>query len=140
MIIIYICKQLHNTVNILCQIYNQVIYDKSGVGRKLGMYTGISLAWWHNYKWVSKRILIVFANDFLAPVFHTLFPDKEFSSMKMKHTSITTILTYVRLAYPYIREYLTTSLNNPLLNVKQRVMLSNLKAMCEFFIPVVLPF
>lgn len=57
--------------------------------------------------------------------------------MKMKHTSITTLLTYVRLAYPSFKQYLMTSLNNPLLNVRQRSLLENLKGMCEFFIPVV---
>ena len=97
----------------------------------------VSLAWWHNYKWASKRILVVFGLDFIAPMFHFLFPARSFDVMKISHTSTTTLLSYIRLAYPSFRSQLQEALADPILEPRQNVMLTNLLHLCEFFIPVV---
>ena len=114
-----------------------MMYDRSNAGLPLQRFMGVSLAWWHNYKWATRRILIVFALDFIAPMFHFLFPAREFSMMKTSHTAGTTLLSYIRLAYPAFRQQLQSALANPVLNVRQKTLLTNLMHLCEFFIPVV---
>ena len=113
------------------------MYDRSGAGHRLRDYMGVSLAWWHNYKWATKRLLIVFNLDFIAPFFHFLYPSKQFDVMKISHTSATTYLSYIRLAYPRFRNNLKTALDDPVLLPRQRAILQNLFDLCEFFIPVV---
>lgn len=115
----------------------QVMYDRSEGGKRLRTYVGCSLAWWHSYKWATKRILIVYANDFIAPLFHYLWPARQFDPMKCSHTSATTILSYIRLAYPGFKNSLQEQLANPIITVRQRTILQNLQHLCEFFIPVV---
>jgi hypothetical protein len=113
------------------------MYDRSGGGVRLRTYAGCSLAWWHSYKWATKRILIVYASDFIAPLFHYLFPTRQFDSNKCSHTVATTILSYIRLAYPRFKTPLREQLANPTISVRQRTILQNLQHLCEFFIPVV---
>lgn len=116
------------------------MYDRSGGGARLRTYAGCSLAWWHSYKWATKRILIVYASDFIAPLFHYLFPTRQFDSNKCSHTAATTILSYIRLAYPRFNTPLQEQLSNPTISVRQRTILQNLQHLCEFFIPVVCAF
>lgn len=113
------------------------MYDRSGGGERLRTYAGCSLAWWHSYKWATKRIMIVYASDFIAPFFHYLFPDRQFDASKCSHTSATTLLSYIRLAYPQFRTFLQQQLAKPTITIKQRTILQNLQHLCEFFIPVV---
>lgn len=113
------------------------MYDRSDAGRNLRRYMGVSLAWWHSFKWATKRIVVVFACDFIAPMFHSLFPTKELSPMKISHTSACTLLSYIRLAYPSFRGALEAALANPVLLPRQLAILRNLSYLCEFFIPVV---
>jgi hypothetical protein len=124
--------------HITMYIYVQVIYDRSSSGRKLGKYCGVSLAWWHNYKWATKKILQVFACDFFGPLFHHIFPSRKFTPGKSSLSSNATILTYVRLAYPMFRNQLANAIAMPTLNVRQKTLLQNLTDLCDFFIPVVL--
>ena len=114
------------------------MYDRSGSGRKIRHRMGLSLAWWHNYKWVTKRTLITFGLDFIGPMFHFIFPTKAYNAMKISHTSGSTLLSYIRLSYPSFRQLLRDSLANPVLVERQRVLLQNLQHLCEFFIPLVL--
>ena len=113
------------------------MYDSSGGGERLRRYAGCSLAWWHSYKWATKRIMIVYASDFIAPLFHYLFPTRQFDTSKFSHTAATTILSYIRLAYPRFKNSLQEQLANPVISVRQRTILQNLQHLCEFFIPVV---
>lgn len=113
------------------------MYDRSDGGKQLRTYAGCSLAWWHSFKWATKRILIVYATDFIAPLFHYLFPDRQFDAMKCSHSAATTILCYIRLSYPSFKQTLIEVLANPLLTVRQKTILQNLQHLCEFFIPVV---
>lgn len=116
------------------------MYCRSNGGKLFRRYFGVSLAWWHTYKWCSKRIVQVFDADFFGPLFHHLFPRREFCSDKLKLPAVTTYLSYVRLAYPLFKEKLTTALGKPYLTERQRCLLQNLSDLCEYFIPVVCDF
>jgi len=112
-------------------------YDKSECCKKLRQFTSVHLAWWHNYKWASRKIFEVFGKDFIAGMFHTLFPSVNFNMKYMSHTTINTYLTYIRLAYPSFRQQLVSALRKDDLTEHARQVLMNLQSMCEFFIPVV---
>ena len=113
------------------------MYDLSGCGKLFRRYTALSLAWWHNHKWATRQIVRVFGCDFIIPLFHHLFPDKGFILDKIKHSALTTYITYIRIAYPKFRKELSVALKRLGLNTHQKTILTNLQDMCEFFIPVV---
>jgi hypothetical protein len=115
----------------------QVMYEKTNAGASLRKYTFCSLAWWHSYKWTTQQAVKVFSSDFLAPWFHHLWPNREFSVSKISHPARTTYLSYIRLAYPKFREQLKNALDRAGLNQRQVALLTNLRDLCEFFIPVV---
>jgi hypothetical protein len=113
------------------------MYDSTGAGRRLRKYMGVSLAWWHSYKWCTKLIFQVFASDFIGPFFHHLFPNTDFNPDRMSHTGITTYLTYIRLAYPGFQTKLRQAMARPGNNSRQQCLLQNLTDLCQYFIPVV---
>ena len=116
----------------------QLLYDKNGAGVHLRKYMGWSLAWWHNYKWATYRIMSVFAVDFIAPLFHTLFPDRNFSVKMMSVPSCTAILSYIRLSYPKVKPELDAAiLQGNTVHPKQMILLLNLRDLFEYFIPTV---
>lgn len=98
---------------------------------------GVSLAWWHSFKWSTKKIMQVFGKDLIAPMFHHLFPDREYAPEKMSLPAMTTFLTQIRLAYPRFQQQLNTSLARNDITSRQRHVLTNLSDLCEFFIPSV---
>jgi hypothetical protein len=99
---------------------------------------GWSLAWWHNYKWATYRILLVFGPDFVAPLFHRLFPDRNFDVRKMSVPSATALLSYMRLSYPAVKVQLADAIKlGNAVNPVQMVLLKNLHDMFEYFIPIV---
>ena len=59
------------------------MYDKSNSGIHLRKYVHASLALWHNYKWASAKLLQVFGRDFIAPLFHQIFPDRSIDISSM---------------------------------------------------------
>ena len=114
------------------------MYDKSNCGQHLRKYVGVSLAWWHNYKWATFRICKVFGADFIAPFFHVLFPDRCYDIQKMGLPSITTILSYIRLAYTDFRQDLLTMYNEQhSLSAGSKLLISNLFILMEYMIPAV---
>jgi hypothetical protein len=113
------------------------MYDGSGCGVKFRKFAGVGLAWWHSYKWCTKYIMKVFANDFIVPFIHYMFPTRTVKLESMDHTNHVAYLTYIRLSYPRWKGELTAALANPLLNLRQRTLLTNMQDLCEFFIPVV---
>ena len=113
------------------------MYDRTNAASELRKYTVCSLAWWHSYKWATKEIVKVFSSDFIAPWFHHLWPDREFSGAKISHPANSTYLSYIRLAYPEFRVQLEEALARPALTDRQRTLLTNLTDLCQFFIPVV---
>ena len=99
---------------------------------------GWSLAWWHNYKWATYRIMSVFAVDFIGPLFHTLFPDRNFSVKMMSVPSCTAILSYIRLSYPKVKPELDAAiLLGNRVHPSQMILLLNLRDLFEYFIPTV---
>ena len=99
---------------------------------------GWSLAWWHNYKWATYRIMSVFGVDFIAPLFHNLFPDRSFDVKKMSVPAATAILSYIRLSYTSVKPELDAAiaLGNTV-NPTFMILLLNLRDLFEYFIPVV---
>ena len=99
---------------------------------------GWSLVWWHNYKWATYRIMSVFGVDFIAPLFHNLFPDRSFDVKKMSVPAATAILSYIRLSYTAVKPELDAAiaLGNSV-NPTFMVLLLNLRDLFEYFIPVV---
>ena len=81
--------------------------------------------------------LQVFACNIFGPLFHHLFPERKFAPKVSSLSSNTTILTYVRLAYPMIKEDLMNAIRIPTLTVRQRTLLQNIIDLCDIFIPVV---
>lgn len=114
-----------------------MLYDKSNAGQHLRKYVGVSLAWWHNYKWASFRIMTVFGSDFIGSCFHALFPDRAFDVSKMSFSSVCTILSYIRLSYASFQDDLSSALTGDI-NMRAKQLLTNLQLMVEYFIPVVL--
>lgn len=115
----------------------QVMYDQTSGGTLLRKYTGISLAWWHNYKWAVHRVMDVFGKDFIGPFFHHLFPDVNYSTEKMTHTARTIYLQYILLAYPSFKDRLNVALLRTDLTSPIVSLLTNLSDLCEYFLPVV---
>jgi hypothetical protein len=99
---------------------------------------GWSLAWWHNYKWATYRIMTVFSVDFIGPLFHTLFPDRNFNVKMMSVPSCTAILSYIRLSYPKVKPELDAAiLQGNRVHPSQMILLLNLRDLFEYFIPTV---
>lgn len=99
---------------------------------------GWSLAWWHNYKWASYRIMLVFGVDFIGPLFHRLFPDRNFDVRKMSVPSITAVFNYIRLSYPAVKSDLDAAIRlGHAVLPNQMVLLQNLRDLFEYFIPTV---
>lgn len=113
------------------------MYDDSDRAYNLRKYTGVSLAWWHSFKWATAKIMVVFGKDIIAPMFHHLFPTSEYAPAKMKLPAMTTYLSYIRLAYPSFRQQLLDLRARGDLSDRQEIWLDNLKDLCEYFIPVV---
>ena len=114
------------------------MYDQSHRAIKLRTYTGVSLAWWHSYKWATTKIMQVFGKDIIAPMFHHLFPNKEYAVAKMKLPAMATYLTFIRLAYPSFKQQLDTAAARADLTARQQAVLGNMTDLVEFFIPVVM--
>ena len=116
----------------------QIMYDKNGAGKHLRKYTGWSLAWWHNDKWATYRVLLVFGPDFFGPLFHRLFPDREFRPKQCSVPAATALLSYVRFAYPAVKDELHAAIKlGNTIAPNQMVLLKNLRDLFEYFIPVV---
>jgi hypothetical protein len=113
------------------------MYDVTGSGVPLRDYTSVSLAWWHSYKWTAMMIMKVFGPDIIGPMFHHLFPGREYSVHKMQHTAKITYISYIRLAYPKFKATLDSARMRIDLPQKQKTLLANISELCEFFIPAV---
>jgi hypothetical protein len=79
-------------------------------------------------------IMKIFAPDFIARYFHHFHPESSYSYEKIRLSGHSTYLTYMRLAYPGIRVQLDAALKTPKLTTRQKVLLTNMQDMFEFFI------
>lgn len=80
----------------------------------------------------------VFGKDIIAPMFHHMFPEREYAVAKMKLPSMSTYLTLIRLAYPSFKKQLRIATAREDLTARQQAVLRNITDLVEFFIPVVL--
>jgi hypothetical protein len=113
------------------------MYDGSGAGKELRKVTYNGLAYWHTMKIAFFKIYEMFADEFITASFHHLYPGNIFFAKPSYLSAVMVHLTYIRLAYPLFKKQLHAALAKDDLNFEQRVRLSNLKDLCEFFIPVV---
>ena len=114
------------------------MYDKSNSGIHLRKYVHASLALWHNYKWASAKLLQVFGRDFIAPLFHQIFPDRSIDISSMSHSMISTLLSYMRLSFPSFRDDLKNQYENANHGSLKWTQLNNMWHLLEYFIPVVM--
>ena len=113
------------------------MYDRQKSGEVFSKYVGVSLAWWHSYKWATKKIMQAFGPDFIGPLFHHIFPLKKFAPKKSKLSSNATVLSWIRLAYPSFRSALEEALSLPGIFPRAKRLLTNMQDLCQYFIPVV---
>ena len=102
----------------------------------------VTLGTWHPYKQASQVVWRHWADRVFGPLFHDLIPDANFN-VKARLSTVTTFLTYVRLAFPHFR----TELNEARARLKadgnkrkELSQLNDLSRLCRFFIPVVFIF
>ena len=80
----------------------------------------------------------VFGVDFIAPLFHNLFPDRNFDVKRMSVPSATAILSYIRLSYTNVKADLDAAINmGNRIHPAQMILLLNMRDMFEYFIPTV---
>ena len=114
------------------------MYDKNNAGQHLRRHVGVSLAWWHSYKWATFRICVVFGSDIIGPLFHNLFPQRSYDVKLMSFPAATSLLSYMRLAYPAVRNELNAAIAlGSSVNKSCIVLLNNMRDLMEYFIPVV---
>jgi hypothetical protein len=113
------------------------MYDTSGKGKAYKKLTFNSLAWWHSYKAAFQKMYHIFAKEFIAPLFHTLFPAGIFFPKPKYLANIIQIFTYIRMAYKSFKPQLDKALNDKRLKPHNRCHLLNLRTLCEFLIPAV---
>lgn len=93
------------------------------------------LGLWHVYKQASIQVFKLAAADFLAPLWHVMFPDKKFY-LDQRFRRVTNMLSLVRLSYPKWRDALHAALQRDL-PAAEKAHLENLFALVEYFIPLV---
>jgi hypothetical protein len=116
-----------------------VCYDRSGCGKLYRKYEAVFLGFWHTYKILCQLLFKCFANTFIAPLFHHLYPSTEFFVKPKRLTSIVALMSTIRLSYPLFKDYLEEVLKDKVgkLDESSKLLLLNLKAMVVFFIPAV---
>ena len=126
----------------LCVCDLQFMYDPSGVGSAMRKWCVVTLGTWHPYKQANTLIWHHWATRVFAPLFHDLIPQSKFH-LSARLVSISTFLTYVRLAYPMFKAELAEAITfctNKGNRIKELSHLVDLRRLCEFFIPVVSAF
>ena len=114
-------------------------YDRSGCGKLYRKYEAVFLGFWHTYKQLCLLFFKCFANTFIAPLFHHLYPSTEFFVKPKLLSSIVAMMSTIRLSYPLFKDYLDEVLEDKVgkLDESSKILLLNLKSMVVFFIPAV---
>lgn len=115
----------------------QMMYDTSGKGKAYRRLGFNSLAWWHSYKAAFMKMYQIFAKDFIAPLFHTLYPAGIFFPKPKYLANVIQIFTYIRLSYKTFKPQLDAAFTDKKLKGHNICHLQNLRCLCEFLIPVV---
>jgi hypothetical protein len=113
------------------------MYDKSGGGQEMRKYMSINLAWWHNFKQVTKTIWRSFANTIWAPLWHRLYPSSKFSPNPHSPQEPALHFLFMARAYPSFKDELNEALDDNQVGPVGKAMLQNIKFLCEFAIPTV---
>jgi hypothetical protein len=112
-------------------------YNVTDGGRLFRKYNSINLAWWHTMKYASMRIWSCFAQHFLAPWWHTMYPSGQFHTHMGKLPPVTGHLLLLHVSYPKFKEKLADAMNTINLAPRYLTYLQDLQFMCEFAIPTV---
>lgn len=115
----------------------QLMYDQSGGGERLRLFTSNTLAWWHTYKHCIKLVWSKFANTIWAPMWHHLYPNSKFYVDSTSMPSMVMHCMYVLLAWPDVKPVLQQAKQSDGLTGKSMVFLQDFEFMCEFAIPQV---
>jgi hypothetical protein len=113
------------------------MYDRSGAGTDLRKHIFASFAFWHTMKMGFFAIWRSFANEFLAGLFHQLYPQYIFKKKPTFLTSLVSVLTTVRIAYRIFGPILKQAMAERDKPRSVKVALRNLRDLCEFYIPTV---
>ena len=109
------------------------------MGRPLGKWLCLTLGVWHPFKQASSVIWKTWGQRILGPYFNHVCPDANFFETA-KLGTVTTYLSYIRLAYPLFKKELKLAITETQTNQINQVPVSNLRDLrdlCEFFIPTV---
>ena len=97
----------------------------------------VFLGHWHVHKFLCVLIWREFKRQIFGPLWHELFPSKKFR-IKPRLKTISALMGYVRLAYPYVQADLLDNFQfNQGLYPAQRANLGGLLVLFEWFMPVV---
>ena len=116
----------------------QIAYDQSDGGKRIRDRIVVTLGLWHVYKHTCFAVYDRFADCFIAGCFHSLFPGGIFKRKPQYLSTIVTIFTYIRLAYPTFRQQLDNALAREDVSDSSKQHLINMKSLCEFYIPAVI--
>jgi hypothetical protein len=119
--------------------FGQVMYDTRGLGDGFRQNSVAIFGTWHVMKMLSTVVWRAFQDDFIGPLFHTMFPNNPFPTTP-RLIVCHRFFTLLRLAYPSFSNTVKLLLTKEGLAVKERNHLLNLQDMCEFFIPTVRKF
>jgi len=112
------------------------MYDPSGVGRELLNRVAPVLGLWHPVKQLMLLIWRRFAPSFFAPLLHALVPGSRYHE-KPQLIKIHSIFTYLRLAYPAVRDRLMSMHGDLQITLTGRSFVANLLDLFEFYIVLV---
>ena len=114
------------------------MYDASGETLQFSQWACVALGTWHVYKMATVLVWRLAAADFIAPLFHVLFPRAPFKESPRLSVAAR-ILSLIRLAYPSFKKELTEAIQTTPKSTSEYNHLLNLQYLCEWLIPKVIP-
>ena len=113
------------------------MYDKGDGGKRLRMYNGCGLAWWHTFKHACLRLWKVFSREIFAPLWHHLYPGHTFFEKPGSLPMVMSHLLYIQMSRDAVIEELTKLHNDMTLPLQTSYMVDDLHFLVEIAIPVV---
>jgi hypothetical protein len=113
-------------------LYDQVLYDPSGVTKELHSRVAIVLGLWHPLKQLMLLTWKRYAAFFFAPLLHALVPGSRYHE-KPKLLKLHAIF----IAYPSVRENLRLVVSDERVNLAGRSLAENLIDLFEFYVILV---
>ena len=121
----------------MMSVFSQLMYDKTDGGHVLRKFNSFNLAWWHTYKYTSIQIWRAFAQCWLAPWFHDLYPSAQFHKEPKCFAMIVQHFLYLLKAYPSFKDQLTELRLSADITGTHATALADLEFLLEYAIPVV---